>query len=116
MHAWYPLALTSLRPAARVHVLRGSGLRVTRRVESKGDEASISWALRNTADLALEIGGLGFSMPFNQLFTGRHLAKVAANCSFTEVYLGAGAGYVQVQTVVDQSYSVFAAARRRRGG
>ena len=77
-------------------MLRGSGLRVTRRVASKGDEASISWSLRNTADLALQIGGLGFSMPFNQLFTGRHLANVAANCSFTEVYLGAGAGYVQV--------------------
>ena len=35
-------------------------------------------------------------MPFNQMFTGRPLANVASHCSFTEVYLGGHAGYVQV--------------------
>jgi hypothetical protein len=44
----------------------------------------------------LKVGGLGLSMPFNQMFTGRRLADVAARCSFTEVYMGGGAGYVQV--------------------
>ena len=35
-------------------------------------------------------------MPFNQMFTGRSLPLVAQRCSFTDVYLGGDAGYVQV--------------------
>ena len=49
---------------------------------------------RGTKDL--EIGGLGFSMPMNQMFSGRSLPQVARRCSFTEVYLGGEAGYIQV--------------------
>ena len=57
----------------------------------------INLTLTNTdAASSVELGGLGFSMPMNQMFSGRSLPDVARKCSFTEVYLGGEAGYVQV--------------------
>ena len=46
---------------------RGSGLRVRRRVVSRADEAHISWTLTNEGESEVAIGGLGVSMPFNQV-------------------------------------------------
>ena len=71
-------------------------LRLKRTVSVDGDEAVISLTLVNEQKVALEVGGLGLSMPMNQMFTGRSLPVVARKCSFTEVYLGGDAGYVQV--------------------
>ena len=86
--AWMDMS-TQLRP-------RGLGLRLVREISSRGAEARITWTLTNRAARDLEIGGLGASMPFNQLFTGRRLADVAANCSFIDAYVGKDAGYLQV--------------------
>jgi len=74
----------------------GGPLRVRREVSVGGDEATISWTLSNAGTYAVEVGALGFSMPFNQMFTGRSLPSVARHCSFTEAYVGGGAGYIQV--------------------
>ena len=71
-------------------------MRLQRSVRVDGDEAIISITLINDHSTALEIGGLGLSMPMNQMFSGRSLPVVAKKCSFTEVYLGGDAGYVQV--------------------
>ena len=72
-------------------------LKLTRSITVQGTEAIMSLRISNE-DLtrAVEIGGLGFSMPMNQMFSGRSLPEVARRCSFTEVYLGGDAGYVQV--------------------
>ena len=75
----------------------GSGLSLVRRVESRGREASVTWELRNGGAEPLVIGAFGASLPFNQMFSARSLADVAAHCSFTDVYLGGGAGYVQAR-------------------
>ena len=61
-----------------------------------GGASVVTWELTNTASYSLEVGAFGASMPFNQMFTGRRLENVAAKCSFTDVYVGGGAGYVQV--------------------
>lgn len=72
-------------------------LRLTRKVEVDGPEVRISLTLINDdPTVGLEIGGLGLSMPMNQMFSGRSLPEVAKRCSFTEVYVGGDAGYVQV--------------------
>ena len=72
-------------------------LRVVREVAVDGAEATIRWTLSNRGTAGIEVGALGLSMPFNQMFTGRQLPQVARRCSFTEVYIGGDAGYVQVR-------------------
>ena len=77
-------------------------LKMSRTVEVTGAEARLSVTLTNTRSPqsgpggALELGGLGFTIPMNQMFSGRSLPQVARSCSFTEVYTGGEAGYVQV--------------------
>lgn len=71
------------------------GLRLRREVRVSGQEVALEWTVANGGGEAIELGGVALSMPFNQLFSGRTLPQVAQRCSFTDVYLGAGAGYVQ---------------------
>ena len=72
-------------------------LKVHRTISSSGAEATVAITLTNTGAVTLEIGALGLSIPMNQMFSGRTLPQVARQCSFTEVYLGGDAGYVQVR-------------------
>ena len=72
-------------------------LKVHRTISSSGAEATVAITLTNTGAVTLEIGALGLSIPMNQMFSGRSLPQVARQCSFTEVYLGGDAGYVQVR-------------------
>ncbi|EOD29360.1 hypothetical protein EMIHUDRAFT_463031 [Emiliania huxleyi CCMP1516] len=86
----------------------GRGLALRREVRVAGAEATLSLTITNSDPTSgVEIGprlppggGLGLSVPFNQMFTGRSLPQVAQRCSFTEVYLGGEAGYVQVLLVL----------------
>lgn len=72
-------------------------VRLHRTVNVHGSDVVFNMTLTNTdPTAAVEIGALGFSVPMNQMFTGRTLPEVARRCSFTEVYLGGEAGYVQV--------------------
>lgn len=61
-------ASSCLRPAH-------SSLRIHRETAVEGPEATITWTLSNQGRSGIEIGGLGFSMPFNQMFTGRSLPQ-----------------------------------------
>ena len=74
-----------------------SALKVHRTIRSSGAEATVAITLTNTGAATLEVGALGLSIPMNQMFSGRTLPQVARRCSFTEVYLGGDAGYVQVR-------------------
>lgn len=56
-----------------------STLRLQRRVEVQRDEARLVWTIGNVGAHAVELGGVGFSMPFNQMFSGRRLQQ--ACCS-----------------------------------
>jgi len=74
----------------------GSPVTLARKVKVDANEALIEWTITNVHSAEVTVGGFGVSMPFNQMFTGRSLPDVSARCSFTEPYVGGGAGYVQV--------------------
>ena len=82
--------------------LPGTGLNVERRWSLSADgnnDPILTIVLSNPARVGaavhVEIGALGVSLPFDQLFSGRSLELIAAECSFTDPYIGDGAGYVQ---------------------
>ena len=86
-----------------------TGLSLKREVKLEGSEVHLSLTLTNNDQTnGIEIGGLGFSMPMNQMFTGRSLPQVAKACSFTEVYVGGDAGYVQVTRTTGEGPALLA--------
>lgn len=93
IHAAGELAAVDLTPS-----LPASPLTVERHyTEDKANgDLIVSYTVKNRQDRNVEVGSLGISMVFDQLFSGRSLAQVAADCSFTDPYIGGGAGYVQV--------------------
>jgi hypothetical protein len=101
--AWrHVRAVPLARVAAGARTAAPCPLRVTRTVAS--DPGAHDGALqlrlevRNPATAAapVTLEALGLSMPFDQLFAGRSLVQVAAQCAFVEPFLGAAGGYVQV--------------------
>lgn len=75
---------------------RDMPLDIVRRWQRRDDELVVSFDLSNRADTAIEIGGLGFAMPFDNILTGRTLDEAHDQASFTEPYIGLDAGYVIV--------------------
>ncbi|KAL1530741.1 hypothetical protein AB1Y20_001640 [Prymnesium parvum] len=108
---------TSLRVDASA-LLRPAhaSLRVHRELGVRGAEVTLRWTLSNAGAEAIEVGGLGLSMPFNQMFSGRQLPQVARRCSFTEVYVGGDAGYVQVTRTTGQGPVLLVLPAEREAG
>ena len=52
--------------------------------------------LSNRASEPVQVGALGLPMVFNNVLTGRSLDQAHAVCSFSDPYIGMGAGYLQV--------------------
>jgi hypothetical protein len=52
--------------------------------------------ITNKSVAAIEIGGLGIPMIFNNILTGRNLKEAHEKCSFFDPYIGQDAGYLQV--------------------
>ncbi|HET7038915.1 MAG TPA: DUF5695 domain-containing protein, partial [Gemmatimonadales bacterium] len=71
-------------------------IRVRRFWEARGGRLVLRFELSNTARRAVEIGALGIPMVFNNILTDRSLDQAHAVSSFTDPYIGADAGYVQV--------------------
>jgi hypothetical protein len=71
-------------------------LQVTRRWSLVDGKLALTFALTNKAQQAVEIGGLGIPMIFNNILTRRSLEQAHAACSFFDPYIGADAGYLQV--------------------
>jgi hypothetical protein len=57
---------------------------------------AMRFRLVNHTDHDVEIGALGAPMVFNNLITGRSLEETHDKCSFSDPYIGALAGYLQV--------------------
>jgi hypothetical protein len=62
----------------------------------EGGHLVLSFELENTGDEAVEVGGLGIPMIFNNILHERDLEEAHAKCSFYDPYIGQEAGYLQV--------------------
>ena len=57
---------------------------------------TLHFTLTNTSSTAVEAGGLGMPMGFDNILTGRALEEAHACASFADLYIGRDAGYLQV--------------------
>ncbi|WP_124849351.1 DUF5695 domain-containing protein [Acidipila sp. EB88] len=73
-----------------------SPVRIVRSWKDDGDALLLSFALTNTTNSPLEIGGVGMAMVFNNIMNDRTLEQAYSECSFYDPYIGEDAGYVQV--------------------
>ncbi|KRM60698.1 hypothetical protein FC26_GL000177 [Paucilactobacillus vaccinostercus DSM 20634] len=71
-----------------------------------GSGVSFSVKIKNDTKESYEIGGLGFAMIFNQIFTDNTLDESHNNCVFVEPYIGKNAGYLQASRLNGQSPSL----------
>jgi hypothetical protein len=73
-----------------------SPLRVERRWVAEGGALALRFVLTNTSKQAVEVGGLGLPMVFDNIITDRSLEEAHAQASFVDPYIGRDAGYLQV--------------------
>lgn len=71
-------------------------LRVTRRWRADGRSLVLTFSLTNTSTAAVEIGGLGMPLVFDNILTGRTLEQAHSRASFSDPSIANDAGYVQV--------------------
>jgi len=71
-------------------------LSVRRSWEERDGHLALRFTLSNTGERPVEIGALGIPLVFDNILTGRSLDEAHVVCSFTDPYIGGGAGYVQV--------------------
>jgi Family of unknown function (DUF5695) len=71
-------------------------LRVERRWSATDGALVLRFRLTNRAARAVEIGGLGLPMVFDNILTDRTLAQAHTQASFADPYIGRDAGYLQV--------------------
>jgi hypothetical protein len=57
---------------------------------------ALRFVLKNKTSEAVEVGGLGIPMIFNNVLNNRSLEEAHAKCSFYDPYIGEDAGYLQV--------------------
>lgn len=77
----------------------GSPLRVVRTWAVENGELVLRFKLTNTSAQAVEIGGAGMALVFNNILEGRSLDEAYRTCSFYDPYIGEDAGYVQVSAL-----------------
>ncbi|RYG33435.1 hypothetical protein EON81_18160, partial [bacterium] len=73
-----------------------SPLQITRRWAKQDGRLALLFDVKNAGATAVEIGALGIPMPFNNIIMDRSLEEAHATCSFSDPYIGADAGYLQV--------------------
>jgi hypothetical protein len=77
-------------------------LEVRRYWEVHDEALTLRFELRNTTDQPVEVGALGIPLIVNNILTDRPLDEAHAVCSFSDPYVGRGAGYVQVTRLSGQ--------------
>lgn len=101
-HARKPITILPPRgdviAAADITASMGAGapFTVERRWVNEDGLLALRFRITNTAGQALEIGGLGMPMVFDNILTGRSLDEAHAQASFVDPYIGRDAGYLQV--------------------
>ena len=93
-----PLQMKGTLAAADITSSLGAGfpLKVTRTWSVIGGKLVLRYTLTNPGKTAIEIGGLGLPMVFDNIITGRHLDDAHETASFYDPYVGRDAGYLQV--------------------
>jgi hypothetical protein len=71
-------------------------LQITRVWTLENGRLTLRFELKNRSAEAVQIGALGIPMVFNNMLTGRSLEQAHEICSFSDPYIGADAGYLQV--------------------
>lgn len=66
----------------------------------------LRFTLSNPTAKAVEVGGLGIAMVFDNIITGRHLEEAHDVASFYDPYVGLDAGYLQVNRLNGQGPSL----------
>ncbi len=84
--------------AADISASMGAGfpLRVERQWVNDGGVLALRFTLTNPGAQAVEIGGLGMPMVFDNIIIDRDLDQAHAQASFVDPYIGRDAGYLQV--------------------
>ncbi|CAL4869627.1 hypothetical protein MMA231_03919 (plasmid) [Asticcacaulis sp. MM231] len=93
-----PLKVKGALAAADITPSLGAGmpLKVTRTWSVIEGKLVLRYTLSNPGKTAIEIGGLGLPMVFDNIITGRHLDDAHETASFYDPYVGKDAGYLQV--------------------
>lgn len=78
-------------------------LKVHRKWQVEGDHVEFDVQIENPTTNRYEIGGLGFAMIFNQIFTDNTLDESHTNSGFIDPYIGLDAGYLQVTRLNGQA-------------
>jgi hypothetical protein len=71
-------------------------LNVIRTWTVEGGDLVLRFTLTNKSASAVELGGVGIPMVFDNIMAGRTLDESYRTCSFYDPYIGEDAGYVQV--------------------
>ena len=71
-------------------------LQITRSWIVENGRLILRFEIKNKTAKDIQIGGLGLPMVFNNMITGRNLKEAHEKCSFSDPYIGEGAGYLQV--------------------
>ncbi len=71
-------------------------VQITRSWSLVDGRLALRFVLQNHSASAVEIGGLGIPLVFNNIISGRSLEEAHERCSFSDPYLGRDAGYLQV--------------------
>ncbi|MES2059138.1 MAG: DUF5695 domain-containing protein [Pseudomonadota bacterium] len=74
----------------------GVPVTVERRWVNVGGVLALRFTLVNRSARAIEVGGLGMPMVFDNIITDRSLEQAHAQASFVDPYIGRDAGYLQV--------------------
>ncbi len=75
---------------------QGTGLKVARTWAVENGALVLRFEVTNTSGKAIELGGVGIPMVFDNIMNGRTLDQSYRTCSFYDPYIGEDAGYVQV--------------------
>lgn len=86
------IAASNLSPT----ISEGSPLDVTREWSTDSGDVTLSFTARNKGSSSLEIGGFGFPIEFNSIFTTRTPEDTQAKCSLTDPNIGLAGGYLRV--------------------
>ncbi|ESQ91354.1 hypothetical protein ABAC460_07240 [Asticcacaulis sp. AC460] len=84
----------------------GLPLKVVRTWEVKNGDLVLRFTVTNVTKQAVEIGGLGLAMVFDNIITGRDLETAHDVASFYDPYVGLDAGYLQVNRLNGQGPSL----------
>ncbi|ESQ84042.1 hypothetical protein AEAC466_09870 [Asticcacaulis sp. AC466] len=93
-----PLKVKGALASADLTPSLGAGfpLKVTRTWAVADGKLVLRYTISNPGKTAIEIGGLGLPMVFDNIITGRHLDDAHETASFYDPYVGRDAGYLQV--------------------